>query len=65
MVTRRLGMQATGAHEAGDPVGSRSEHTRGFSLWRLTSSPYIEAGTEIGEQLDRLLAILEPVTTPL
>lgn len=65
MVTRRLGIQPTGAHEVGDPVSSRSEHTRDFSLWRLTSSPQIEAGPEIAEHLHRLLAILEPVTMPL
>ena len=61
-VTRRLGIQPTGAHEAGDPVSSRSARTRDSSRWLLTSSPEIEDGTELGEHLHRLLAILEPVT---
>jgi hypothetical protein len=64
-VTQRLGVQPTGAFEAGDPVGRRPAQTRDSSLWLLTSSPGIESGTELGEHLRRLLAILEPVTGPL
>jgi len=63
-VTRRLGIQPTRALEAGDPVG-RSGATRDSSAWLLTSSPGIEAGIELAEQLHRLLAVLEPVTAPL
>jgi hypothetical protein len=63
-VTQRLGIQPTHALEAGDPVG-RSGATRDSSAWLLTSSPGIEAGIELAEQLHRLLAVLEPVTAPL
>jgi hypothetical protein len=34
-------------------------------MWLLSSSPHIETGTELTEQLHRLLATLEPVTAPL
>lgn len=64
-VTRRLGIQPTRAFEAGDPVSSRSAHTRDSSIWLLSSSPLIQAGTELTEHLHRLLAALEPVTAPL
>lgn len=64
-VTRRLGISPTRAFEAGDPVSSRSATPRGSSLWLLTSSPSIEAGTELVEHLHRLLGILEPMTGPL
>ena len=64
-VTRRLGIQPTRSHEAGDPVSRRSAHTLGYSLWLLSSSPEIEDGTELSAQLHRLLAILEPVTWTL
>ncbi|HEY4463451.1 MAG TPA: DUF4279 domain-containing protein [Streptosporangiaceae bacterium] len=64
-VTRRLGVQPTRTHEAGDPVSPRSGHTRDSSLWLLTSSPGVESGTELSEHLNRLLAILEPATRPL
>jgi Domain of unknown function (DUF4279) len=60
-VTRRLGLQPTSSHEAGDPVSSRSAGVRDSSLWVLSSSPRIEGQTEIAGQLDRLLAALEPV----
>ena len=61
-VTRRLGLQPTRAFEAGDPVSIRSASTRDSSIWLLTSSASIEAGTELAEHLHRLLASLEPVT---
>jgi hypothetical protein len=61
-VTCRLGVQPTRTYEAGDPISRRSAHTRDSSLWLLNSSPGIEPGTELSEHLQRLLAILEPVT---
>jgi hypothetical protein len=64
-VTRRLGIQPTRAFEAEDPVSSRSGRVRGHSLWLLNSSPGVEAGIELAEQLHRLLAVLEPLTAPL
>ena len=64
-VTRRLGIQPTRAIEAGDPVSIRSASIRDSSMWLLNSSVGIEAGTELAEQLHRLLAILEPVTALL
>jgi Domain of unknown function (DUF4279) len=64
-VTRRLGIAPTRALEAGERVGRRSNATRDSSAWLLTSSLGIEAGTELTGQLHRLLAVLEPVTTPL
>ena len=64
-ITRRLGIQPTRAHEAGDPVSSRSAQTRDSSLWLLAASPEIQTGTELGEHLRQLLVILEPVTGPL
>lgn len=64
-VTRRLGLQPTWAFEAGTPVSTRSAAIRKDSLWLLDSSPRIEAGAELGEQLHRLLAILEPVSAQL
>lgn len=64
-VTARLGIEPTRASEAGDPVSSRSGHCRDSSVWLLTSSPGIEDGTELAEQLHRLLVILEPVTGTL
>jgi len=80
-VTRRLGLQPASAFEADTPAtrrkaASASEaHTpvtrrkapraRGYSLWLISSSPQIEPGVALGEQLRRLLAILEPVTSPL
>jgi Domain of unknown function (DUF4279) len=64
-VTRGLGIQPTRALETGDPVSSRSAVNRDSPLWLLSSSPGIETGTELTEQLHRLLAILEPVTAQL
>ena len=64
-VTARLGIQPTGAFEAGDPVSSRSAATRDGSLWLLSSSLRIETGTELDTQLHRLLAILEPAAQAL
>ena len=64
-VTRRLGIQPTRALEAGDRMSSRSAATRDSSAWLLSSSPGIETGTELAEQLHRLLVLLEPVTAQL
>jgi Domain of unknown function (DUF4279) len=64
-VTRRLGIQPTRAFEADDRVSKRSASVRDSSLWLLASSPAIETGTEIAEQLHRLLGILEPATEAL
>jgi uncharacterized protein DUF4279 len=64
-VTHRLGIRPTRSFEAGAPVSSRSTGTHATSLWLLSSSSGIEDGTELTEQLHRLLAILEPVSAPL
>ena len=64
-VTLRLGVEPTWRAEAGGRVSSRSRHTRDCSAWLLSSSPDIEPGTELSEHLQRLLAILEPVTESL
>jgi len=61
-VTRRLGIKPTRAFEAGHPVGRHPAATRQRSLWLLTSSPGVEAGSEIADHLHRLLAVLEPAT---
>lgn len=63
-VTRRLGIQPTRALEAGDRVGRR-DTTRAASAWLLSSGPGAEPGTELADQLRRLLALLEPVTAQL
>jgi hypothetical protein len=64
-VTRQPGIQPAWAHEEGDRVSSRSRAICDSSGWGLCSSAGIEAGTELGEQLRRLLAVLEPVTARL
>jgi hypothetical protein len=64
-VTRRLGLTPTRALEPGGRVGRHSNATRDSSVWLLSSSPRIEPGTDLAEQLHRLLAILEPVTSAL
>jgi hypothetical protein len=64
-VTSRLGIQPSRALETGDRVGRRPSATRGSSAWLLSSSPTIEAGTELAPQLHRLLAVLEPRTAAL
>ena len=64
-VTVRLGVAPTWMAEAGDRVSSRSSLTRGSSAWLISSSPAIESGTELGEHLHRLLAVLEPVAAQL
>jgi hypothetical protein len=65
-VTRRLGLQPAAAFEANSPVSRRKpQRTRGYSLWLISSSPTIEPDVELGVQLRRLLAILEPVAEPL
>lgn len=64
-VTRRLGVTPTHSVEAGDRVSIRSPGTHDSSAWLLTSSPGIDPGTELAEQLHRLLAVLEPVREQL
>jgi hypothetical protein len=64
-VTRKLGVQPTRAGEEGDRVGRRSTARRTESLWLICSAPGIEEGVELGEQLGRLLAVLEPVSGAL
>jgi hypothetical protein len=64
-VSRQLGIQPTRWHEAGDRVSPRSHATSDYSAWLLCSSSDIEAGTELTEQLHRLLGVLEPVTGQL
>jgi hypothetical protein len=59
-VTRKLGLELTRAGEAGDRVGRRSTGRRAESLWLISSGPGIEDGVELGEQLSRLLQVLEP-----
>jgi hypothetical protein len=63
-VTQRLGLQPSQAFEAGTSA-RRSPHTRDYSLWLLSSSQQIEHDVDLSEQLSRLLAVLEPVATPL
>ena len=63
-VTQRLGLQPSQAFEAGTSA-RRSPHTRDYSLWLLSSSQQIERDVNLSEQLGRLLAVLEPVATPL
>jgi Domain of unknown function (DUF4279) len=63
-VTQRLGLQPSQAFEAGTSA-RRSPHTRDYSLWLLSSSQQIERDVDLSEQLSRLLAVLEPVATPL
>jgi hypothetical protein len=59
-VTHRLGIQPTLEIGAGVHVGRRSAAVRREALWTLSSGPDIEEGVEIADQLDRLLAVLEP-----
>lgn len=59
-VTMRLGIEPSRSFEAGTPVSSRSTSLRASSGWLLKSSPEIEEGVELEEQLRRLLTILEP-----
>jgi hypothetical protein len=48
--------------EAGALVSGRSTVRRKSSLWRLNASDHIESGTELADQLGRLLDRLEPVS---
>src|SRR5262249_44437193 len=62
-VTETLGLQPSQAFEAGTSA-RRSPHTRDYSLWLLSASHEIERDVGLGEQLGRLLAVLEPVSGP-
>jgi hypothetical protein len=62
MVTERLGVQPSRTLEADAPLSRRSAKLLGSSRWLLNSSTEIEIGTELDEQLRRLLDLLEPVT---
>jgi Domain of unknown function (DUF4279) len=64
-VSRKLGLQPTQSSEAGDRVSPRSSARRADSMWIINSSSGVEDGVELSEQLERLLQVLEPVTTPL
>jgi hypothetical protein len=64
-VSRKLGIEPTRAGEAGDRVGRRSTARRAESLWLISSALGIEDEVELGEQLGRLLAVLEPVAEAL
>ena len=64
-VSRKLRVEPTSAGEAGDRVGRRSTARRTESLWLISSASGIEDEVELGEQLGRLLAILEPVAGAL
>jgi Domain of unknown function (DUF4279) len=63
-VTQKLGLQPSQVFEAGTST-RRSPHTRDYSLWLLSASGEIERDVDLGEQLGRLLAVLEPVSGPL
>jgi hypothetical protein len=64
-VTERLGVPPSRMREAGDLVSRRSAARRETSVWLLNSSPDIEAGTELAEQLERLLDRLVPVSAAI
>jgi Domain of unknown function (DUF4279) len=64
-VTDKLGLRPTSSYEAGTPVSSRSTSKRPTSMWLLSSSPTIERGVELADQLERLLTKLEPVSGTL
>jgi len=64
-VTERLGIQPSEAFEAGTPIGKRSTSLRKASGWLLRTSPSIEEGVELPEQLERLLDILAPLQPAL
>ncbi|MCU1487125.1 MAG: hypothetical protein JWN67_3871 [Actinomycetia bacterium] len=59
-VTARLGIVPSKSFEAGTRTGPRCP-AREQSGWLLSSSEQIEDGVELEEQLERLLAVLEPV----
>lgn len=64
-VSRKLRVEPTAASEAGDRVGRRSTARRSESLWLISSASGIEDAVELGEQLGRLLSVLEPVAGAL
>jgi hypothetical protein len=64
-VSQRLGIQPTRALEEDDRVGRQPGAARAASAWLLSSGPGSEQGTELAEQLHRLLAVLEPVSAQL
>jgi hypothetical protein len=64
-VTRQLGIQPTLSGEAVTRVGRRSKAIRAESIWILNSGPEIEEGVELADQLERLLAVLEPLGATL
>lgn len=63
-VTARLGLAPTEAIEGGAPVSRRSPARRTGSLWLLSTGATAEP-RELGDQLRRLLAVLEPVAEDL
>lgn len=64
-VTQKLGIQPTRAVEAGARLGKRSTARRTEAIWTLSSSPDIDDGIELADQLNRLLAELEPHSAAL
>lgn len=64
-VTSRLSITPLRCLEVGDPVSPSSPAPRKDSAWLLESSEGIEEGVELGDQLVRLLDVLEPVAADL
>jgi hypothetical protein len=64
-VTDYLGVTPSRSFEAGTPVGRRSTRLRESSGSLLHSAPSIEVGTELSQQIERLLTFLEPKTQSL
>ena len=64
-MTRKLGLEPTRVIEAGDRIDRQSAARRAESLWLISSGPVIEEGVELGEQLRRLLQVLEPIAGAL
>lgn len=64
-ITERLSVSPSNSYEAGDPISTRSDSVRDSSAWLLRSSEQTESGVELEIQLERLLAILEPLAGEL
>jgi hypothetical protein len=65
-VTDRLKLEASKSFERGDLVSpSRSDKRRTRSIWILRSSESPEDDVELGESLNKLLDLVEPVAAEL